>query len=61
MEKYTRIMDAIKEQGETATSTAKKMGIAKSTFSKIVNRDPKISTLAKIAAALGIKTSELVK
>lgn len=61
MEKHTRIREQMRESGITLTATAERMGITKGTLSEMINRDPHISSIARIADALGVATKDLIK
>ncbi len=61
MEKYTRIKDVMRENHTTSTKVAESMGISVGTLSGIINGNPKIETLAKIAEALGTEVKHLIK
>jgi transcriptional regulator with XRE-family HTH domain len=61
MEKYTRIKEVMREKNTTATKVAENMGISVGTLSGIINGNPKVETLAKIAKVLGTEVKHLVK
>ncbi len=61
MEKYTRIKDVMREKHTTSTKVAESMGISGGTLSGIINGNPKIETLAKIAETLGTEVKHLIK
>jgi len=54
-----QIKTIIKEKGYTVTSLADKMGMTQVSLSRIINGNPTIETLQKIAAALGVSIPEL--
>ncbi len=54
-----RIKEVIKEQGLTITELAEKMGINRVNLSNMVNGNPTVETLNKIADALGVSVTEL--
>ena len=54
-----RIKEILKEKGMTQKELAKKMGVAEMSVSKSINGNPGLSTLEKIAEALGVDVSEL--
>lgn len=54
-----RIKDVIKEQGSTITGLAEWMGINRINISNMVNGNPTVETLNKIADALDIPLTEL--
>ncbi|MBD3591178.1 helix-turn-helix domain-containing protein [Bacteroides sp. GM023] len=54
-----RIKEVIKEKGMTITELADKMGINRVNLSNMVNGNPTVETLNKIADALGVAVTEL--
>lgn len=54
-----RIKEVIKEKGMTITVLADKMGINRVNLSNMVNGNPTVETLNKIATALGVPVTEL--
>ena len=54
-----RIKEVIKERGMTITQLADKMGIYSVNLSNIVNGNPTVETLNKIADAIGCPVTEL--
>lgn len=54
-----RIKEVIKEKGMTITELAEKMGINRVNLSNMVNGNPTIETLNKIADAIGCPITEL--
>lgn len=54
-----RIKEVIKEKGLTITELAEKMGINRVNLSSMVNGNPTVETLNKIADALGVPITEL--
>lgn len=54
-----RIKDVIKEKGMTITELADKMGINRVNLSSMVNGNPTVETLNKIADAIGCPVTEL--
>lgn len=54
-----RIKEVIKEQGLTITELAEQMGINRVNLSNMVNGNPTVETLNKIADALGVPVTEL--
>lgn len=54
-----RIKEVIKEKGMTITELADKMGINRVNLSNMVNGNPTVETLNKIASALGCPVTEL--
>lgn len=54
-----RIKEVIKEQGLTITELAEQMGINRVNLSNMVNGNPTVETLNKIADALGVPITEL--
>ena len=55
----SRIKDVIKEKGMTITELADKMGINRVNLSNMVNGNPTVETLNKIADALCVPVTEL--
>lgn len=54
-----RIKEVIKEKGMTITELADKMGINRVNLSSMVNGNPTVETLNKIADAIGCPVTEL--
>lgn len=54
-----RIKEVIKEKGMTITELADKMGINRVNLSNMVNGNPTVETLNKIAYAIGCPVTEL--
>lgn len=54
-----RIKDVIKERGMTITELADKMDINRVNLSNMVNGNPTVETLNKIADAIGCPVTEL--
>lgn len=54
-----RIKEVIKEKGMTITELADKMGINRVNLSNMVNGNPTVETLNKIALALNVPVTEL--
>ena len=54
-----RIKEILKEKGMTQKELAQKMGVAEMSVSKSINGNPGLSTIEKIADALGVEVSEL--
>ena len=54
-----RILELCKEAGITQTELADKIGLSRVGLSKAINGNPTISTLEKIADALGVPVTEL--
>ncbi len=53
------IKSKIKEKGYTVTSLAKEMGITQVSLSRIINGNPTVDTLQKIAQILDIDIKDL--
>lgn len=53
------IKDVIKEKGYTVTSLAKKIGMTQVSLSRIINGNPTVETLEKIASALEVEVRDL--
>lgn len=54
-----RILELCKEAGINQTELADKIGLSRVGLSKAINGNPTISTLEKIADALGVPVTEL--
>lgn len=54
-----RVKEILKEKGMTQIDLAKKLGISTVGLSKILNGDPKVTTLTKIANALDVSITDL--
>ena len=54
-----RILELCKEAGINQTELADKIGLSRAGLSKAINGNPTISTLEKIADALGVPVTEL--
>ena len=54
-----QIKQLLKERGLTAVQLADKMGITQGALSLAINGNPTLSTLEKIAEALGVSVPEL--
>ena len=54
-----RIKEILKEKGLSQKDLAKLLNVTDVTISKILNGSPTLTTLEKIAAALGVEVSEL--
>lgn len=53
------IKRVIKEKGYTVTSLAEKIGMTQVSLSRIINGNPTVETLLKIAEALNVDVKEL--
>lgn len=54
-----RIKEILKEKGMTQKDLAARMGVAEMSVSKSINGAPTLTTLEKIASALGVEVAEL--
>lgn len=54
-----KIKEVIKKKGYTVTSLANKIGMAQVSLSRIINGNPTVDTLSKIANALDVDIREL--
>ena len=54
-----RIKELIKLKGYSVTSLAAKLGITQVSLSRIINGNPTVDTLKKIADALGVQVVDL--
>ena len=59
MDNDIRIAEILKSRGMTQTDLAEKMGISRVGLSKAINGNTTITTLRKIAVALGVDVVEL--
>lgn len=59
MDNEFRIAEILKERGMTQTDLAAQIGISRVGLSKAINGNTTITTLRKIAAALGVTVQEL--
>ena len=59
MDNQFRIAEILKSKGMTQTDLAEKIGISRVGLSKAINGNTTITTLRKIAAALGVPVPEL--
>ncbi|WP_346702237.1 helix-turn-helix transcriptional regulator [uncultured Alistipes sp.] len=59
MDNEFRIAEILKERGMTQTDLAGQIGISRVGLSKAINGNTTITTLRKIAAALGVTVPEL--
>lgn len=60
-ENELRIREIMLEKGISVNEMSKKLGITRQSFYSIVNGNPTMSTLAKIAEILGVTVKELFK
>ncbi len=54
-----RIKEICKEKSITITSLAETLGVTQESMSRTINGNPTITTLDKIATALGVEITEL--
>lgn len=59
MDNEFRIAEILKGKGMTQTDLAERIGITRVGLSKAINGNTTITTLRKIATALGVEVSEL--
>lgn len=59
MDNEFRIVEILKENGMTQTDLAERIGISRVGLSKAINGNTTITTLRKIAVALGVTVPEL--
>ena len=59
MDNEFRIAEILKENGMTQTDLAERIGISRVGLSKAINGNTTITTLRKIAVALGVTVPEL--
>lgn len=55
------IKEVIKEKGYTVTSFADKLGMTQVSLSRIINGNPTVETLQKIADSLDVEVRDLFK
>ena len=60
-ENELRIREIMLEKGISVNEMSEKLGITRQSFYSIVNGNPTMSTLAKIAEILGVTAKELFK
>lgn len=60
-ENELRIREIMLEKGISVNEMSEKLGITRQSFYSIVNGNPTMSTLAKIAEILGVNVKELFK
>lgn len=60
-ENELRIREIILEKGISVNEMSEKLGITRQSFYSIVNGNPTMSTLTKIAKILGVTVKELFK
>lgn len=60
-ENELRIREIMLEKGISVNEMSKKLGITRQSFYSIVNGNPTMSTLAKIAEILGVTVKKLFK
>jgi transcriptional regulator with XRE-family HTH domain len=60
-ENELRIREIMLEKGISVNEMSEKLGITRQSFYSIVNGNPTMSTLAKIAEILGVTVKELFK
>ena len=60
-ENELRIREIILEKGISVNEMSEKLGITRQSFYSIVNGNPTMSTLAKIAEILGVTVKKLFK
>lgn len=59
MDNEFRIAEILKDRGMTQTDLAERIGISRVGLSKAINGNTTITTLRKIATALGVEVPEL--
>lgn len=60
-ENKLRIREVMLEKGISVNEMSEKLGVTRQSFYSIVNGNPTISTLAKIAEILGVTVKKLFK
>ena len=61
METYTKVRVMARARGVTLGAIADKLGVTPSTISYVINNNPTISYLAKIANVLGVPLKDLIR
>ena len=54
-----RIKEVIKEKGLTVGGVAQRMGVVPQALSRVINGNPTVEMIERVAAAIGVPTSEL--
>lgn len=54
-----RIKEVIKEKGLTVGIVAKRMGVVQPALSRVINGNPTVEMVERVAAAIGVPASEL--
>ena len=54
-----RIKEVIKEKGLTVGTVAQRMGVVPQALSRVINGNPTVEMVERVAAAIGVPTSEL--
>lgn len=54
-----RIKDVIKEHGLTVAEVAKRMGVVSQALSRVINGNPTVDMLERVAHAIGVPVTEL--
>lgn len=54
-----RIKEVIKEKGLTSAQVAKRMGIVPEALSRVINGNPTVKMLERVATAIGVPVTEL--
>lgn len=54
-----RIKEVIKEKGLTVGAVASRMGVVPQALSRVINGNPTVEMVERVAAAIGVPASEL--
>ncbi len=54
-----RIKEVIKEKGLTVGAVASRMGVVPQALSRVINGNPTVEMVERVAAAIGVPVSEL--
>lgn len=54
-----RIKEAIKERGLTVGAVASRMGVVPQALSRVINGNPTVEMVERVAAAIGVPVSDL--
>lgn len=56
-----RIKEVIKEKGLTVGVVAKRMGVVSPALSRVINGNPTVEMLERVAEAIGVSASDLLQ
>lgn len=58
---HMRIKEAIKEKGLTVGEVARRLGVVPQALSRVINGNPTVEMLERVADAIGVSASELLE